>query len=147
VLRELNYLGELDPKQNWSKQMKNLLQEAIHKRKTLPWQEIDRKAILKKFQDLLYRTLDHLHKDIQNLQKGLIKHRKNVFNFLFDPQIPYDNNASERAIRPIKLKQKVSGCFRSDEGAMAYAVMHSIADTAKKNQQSKLVALRAIVNQ
>jgi transposase-like protein len=147
LLRELNYLSELDPKQTWSKQMKNLLQEAIHKRKTLPWERIDRKQILKKFSELLYQTLDHLHQEIQNLQKGLIKHRKNIFNFLFDPQIPYDNNASERAIRPIKLKQKVSGCFRSNQGAMAYAVIHSIADTAKKNQQSQLGALRAILNQ
>ncbi|GHT39629.1 hypothetical protein FACS189437_03530 [Bacteroidia bacterium] len=120
---------------------------AQHKRKTLPWKEIDRKAILKKFQDLLYQTLNHLHKEIQNLQKGLLKHRKHVFNFLFDPQIPYDNNASERAVRPIKVKQKVSGCFRSDQGAMAYAVIHSITDTAKKNKQSQFEALRAIVNQ
>jgi transposase len=147
LLRELNYLNELDPKQNWSKQMKNLLLEAIHKRKTMPWKEIDRTKILKKFLDLLLQTLDHLHKDIQNLQQGLLKHWTNVFNFLFDPQIPYDNNASERAVRPIKLKQKVSGCFRSEQGARAYAVIHSIADTAKKNQQPKLAALRAIVNQ
>jgi transposase len=142
LLRELTYLCELDPKHQWSKQMKKLLQEAIHKRKTLPWEKIDRKQILEKFNKLLYQTLDHLHKDIQNLQKGLIKHRDNVFNFLFDPQIPYDNNASERAIRPVKLKQKVSGCFRSQQGAMAYAVIHSIADTAKKNKQSQWLALR-----
>lgn len=61
------------------------------------------------------------------------------------PAIPSDNNASERGIREIKIKQKISGCFRSDKGANAFHAIHSIADTAWKNNQSPLDAILALV--
>ncbi|MGO5243422.1 IS66 family transposase [Hallella faecis] len=41
--------------------------------------------------------------------------------FLSDSNVPYDNNASERGVRKIKIKQKVSGCFRNDSGADDFA--------------------------
>jgi transposase-like protein len=144
LLRELTYLHELEPKAFWPEQMKKLLQEAIHKRKTREWHLIDRQAIIQKFEELLFCCTEHLNKAIGVLQKSLIKHRENVFRFLFNPKIPYDNNASERSVRPLKLKQKVSGGFRSEKGAVAYAVIHSIADTAKKNKQSPFLALKTI---
>ena len=46
--------------------------------------------------------------------------------------MPPDNNGSERAIRNIKVKQKISGQFRSDKGAFDFAVIRSIIDTAIK---------------
>lgn len=59
--------------------------------------------------------------------------------------MPYDNNASEREVR--KIKQKVSGCFRTDEGADDFAKLHSIAETAMKNGNSKFNAILAVVQQ
>ena len=141
LLRELNWLKELAPTQKWSEKMRTLLQESIHKRKTLPWKMIDREKLMRRFNDLLSEKVDHLHADIQKLQTSLIRHREHVLNFLFHDFLPYDNNASERSIRPVKVKQKVSGCFRTDKGAMAYAVLHSVTDTARKNDRSPWVEL------
>jgi transposase len=144
LLRELIYLDELEPEEPWPKEMMKLMREAIHTRKTVPWEKIDRAGILKRFEELLYRTIKSVNGEIENLKKSLIKHRDHVFRFLFNPQIPYDNNASERSIRPWKVKQKVSGAFRSFNGALTYAVIHSLADTARKNRQSPFVALKLI---
>ena len=141
LLRDLTWLSELAPAQKWSEKMKTLLQEAIHKRKTLPWKMIDREKLMRRFNDLLAEKVDHLHKDILTLQTSLVRHRENVLNFLFHDFLPSDNNASERSIRPVKVKQKVSGCFRTDEEAMAFAVLHSITDTARKNDRSSWTEL------
>ena len=144
ILRELIYLQELEPEEPWPKAMMKLVREAIHNRKTMQLEKIDRDSILEGFDRLIYRTLKCVNKEIGNLKKSLIKHRDNVFKFLFNPQISYDNNASERSIRPMKLKQKVSGSFRSFNGALTYAVIHSLADTVRKNKQSPFLALRLI---
>lgn len=146
LLRELTYLSELDTSQTWSLQMGKILREAIHKRKTEVWERIDRKSILERFANLLATATNHLHQKIIALHKSLIKHKENVFRFLFDPDIPYDNNASERAVRPLKVKQKVSGLFRSNLGAEAFCQLHSITETAKKNNQNPFSALIAVAN-
>ena len=57
------------------------------------------------------------------------------------------DNASERGVRKIKIKQKVSGCFRTDSGADDFAKLHSIAETAMKNGNSKFNAILAVVQQ
>ena len=145
ILRELNYLTELDKTQTWSSKLTELIRESIHKRKTEPWESIDRKSILQRFKDLLDFSTETFHKKIIALQKSLIKHRDNVFNFLSNPDIPYDNNASERAIRPLKVKQKVSGSFRNPEakGADVFCQIHTITQTAKKNDQNPFSAVLA----
>ncbi|MCL1936896.1 MAG: transposase, partial [Candidatus Azobacteroides sp.] len=51
-------------------------------------------------------------------------------------RVPPDNNASERAFRVFKVKLKVSGFFKSNAGAQRFALLHSIADTARKNKSS-----------
>lgn len=75
-----------------------------------------------------------------------------TFCFIFSFRIPLSlalskscDNASERGIRKIKVKQKVSGCFRTDDGADIFAKIHSIAETAKKNGNSKFEAILAIM--
>lgn len=65
---------------------------------------------------------------------------------MFDPGVPPDNNASERAIRNIKVKQKVSGEFRSDRGADIFAVFRSIVDTVLKRGGKPLPALTLALN-
>jgi len=147
LLRELTYLSELDKNQNWSVRLKELFQEAIHKRKTMDWESIPRENLFKRLDDLLLEPIYELHKDFGCLQRSLLKHRDSIFRFLSNPDIPYDNNASERAIRVFKIKYKVSGCFRSDKGADMYTQLLSIADTAKKNGKSRFQALNMIAKE
>ena len=52
---------------------------------------------------------------------------------------------AREAFEKIKVKQKVSGCFRTDDGADIFAKIHSIAETAKKNGISKFEAILAIM--
>jgi len=74
----------------------------------------------------------------------MIKYDDYLFAFLKNPEIPPDNNASERAVRNFKVKQKVSGFFKSDEDADSYAILRSIIDTAIKNVQNPFDTLQAI---
>ena len=62
------------------------------------------------------------------------------------PYVPPDNNASGRAIRNIKVKQKVSGQFKSTNGAFGFAVLRSVTDTVIKNNISVLNSLKIIAN-
>ena len=146
ILRELTYLTELDTSQTWSSQLAELIREAIHKRKTELWENIDRTSILDKFKNLLITCTDNLHQKIIALQKSLTKFKEYVFKFLFDPDVPYENNASERAVRNLKVKQKVSGMFKSETGADTYCQIHSITQTAKKNNQNPFSAILAVAN-
>jgi transposase len=146
ILRELTYLTELDTTQTWSSQLAELIREAIHKRKTELWENIDRSSILERFKNLLTTCTDNLHQKIIAIQKSLTKYKEYVFKFLFDPDVPYENNASERAVRNLKVKQKVSGMFKSETGADTYCQIHSITQTAKKNNQNSFSAILAVAN-
>ncbi|OQY00755.1 MAG: hypothetical protein B6I20_08320, partial [Bacteroidetes bacterium 4572_117] len=64
----------------------------------------------------------------------------------YHKDVPPDNNASERAVRNIKVKQKISGQFKSPEGTKRFAVIKSIIDTLTKNDLNVLEALNTFVN-
>jgi transposase len=133
ILRELNYFIEQNQNQ-WATKMKQLLQKAIKlKYQIRPDQYKEpieaRSMILEDFDLLLQQLLPDYIPKLRALQKRLIKHKHHMFNFLFYPDVPADNNASERAIRNIKVKQKVSGHFRSERGAEIYAILQSVSDT------------------
>lgn len=145
LLRNLEYLNDIDKKQTWAKEVQDLLREAIHLRSEKPSETLPAKRWLERLDELLKRNLDSLRKEFNELKRGIIKCRDYLFNFLENPAIPSDNNASERGIRKLKVKQKISGCFRSDTGADAFLAIHSIADTAWKNNQSPLDAILALV--
>lgn len=68
-----------------------------------------------------------------------------MFHFLKDPRVPSHNNASEEGIRILKVKQKPSGDFRSQTGAEDFMAIHSVTETAKKNDFSRLDAILALV--
>lgn len=144
LLRELQYLNELDAEQQWSRDVESLLQQAIHERNENPQAVIDKQPWLIKLDRLLTENLEHMAEQFGKLKNGLIKCRDYIFNFLENPAIPPDNNASERGIRKVKIKMKNSGTFRSDQGADAFLDLLSIIETTKKHNKSPYAAIRAL---
>jgi transposase len=80
----------------------------------------------------------------RNLLERLLLRQDQVLAFLDDLVIPFDNNQAERDLRGLKIQQKVSGCFRSDWGADAYATIRGYLATLRKQGQSLLAALNAL---
>jgi len=67
-----------------------------------------------------------------------------LFTFLHHESVPYDNNSSERAIRNMKVKMKVSGMFKTYQGAQNFAIIRSVIDTCTKNSKSIFNALSLV---
>jgi len=67
-----------------------------------------------------------------NLLLRLSTRKDDVLRFLTDPRVPFTNNLAEQAARMMKLRQKISGGFRSEQGARDFAVIRSLIATAKK---------------
>ena len=144
LLRELQYLSELNTGQKWSERVANLFRKAIHERNTHPTGIIDKTSWLDRLDSLLKQNISNLGKKFDALKKGLIKCRDYIFNFLEDPVIPSDNNGSERGIRKLKIKLKNSCTFRSDFGADAFLELHSVVETAKKHNNTPFNAIQAL---
>jgi transposase len=76
-----------------------------------------------------------------NLLLRLASRREDVLRFLADPNVPFTNNQAERDLRMMKVKQKISGSFRSLDGALDFAVIRSFISTAKKQGWNVIHAL------
>jgi transposase len=150
LLRELrNFEDALACK--WSSAMKQLLQDAIVLKKQMQPQDylgpID--PVIKLEQRLSQLLLtDHRtsHKKVQAFAKRLKKNRNSIFTFLHHPKVPPDNNGSERAVRTVKVKTKVSGSFRTKKGATRFAIIRSVIDTTIKNTNNVFEALTLLTN-
>lgn len=77
------------------------------------------------------------------LVNRLDRDRNETLRFMRDLSVPFDNNQAERDIRPVKVKQKITGGWRTVPGAMQALDLRSYIDTARKQQVSIIAALRA----
>lgn len=145
LLRNLNYLNELNKGQTWSPRMQELLRRAVHWRNENPGRPTSAKTWTESLDKLLNENIDKLGKPFRQMRNSLRKLKDHIFTFLENPDVPSHNNASEGGIRILKVKQKRSGGFRSDRGAEDFMAIHSVADTAKKNNFSRWDATQALV--
>lgn len=101
----------------------------------------------------LYQQLENFEADImkrikisdvaQNLLDRLLKHQQEVLAFMHNPLIPFDNNQAERDIRMTKVQQKISGTFRSKQGAMTFCRIRGLISTLNKGSFSVIEGIRA----
>ena len=81
-----------------------------------------------------------------SLIKRLQRRRDEILRFLTDRSVPFDNNGSERDLRMVKLQQKISGCFRTTDGARNFCRVRSYLSTARKQGHSLLCSLERAFN-
>jgi transposase len=155
-LRELKALVEIE-KEDWARRMQRLLRRACHATNLARERGVPLKPGLIALFERCYDTIlaDGLaFHDAQpalvrtagtgkrrgrpprrvghNLLLRLSTRKTDVLRFLTDPRVPFSNNLAERDGRMMKLRQKISGGFRSMEGAMEFAVIRSLLSTARK---------------
>ncbi|WP_406694574.1 transposase [Singulisphaera sp. Ch08] len=131
------------PGPNWLgfvKKLRRLLGDAIRlkKRDEVPAEEYaSRRTRLTVRLDELIATVWE-DKDAKRLIKRLRRHRDDLFTFLDEPDVPFDNNHAERAIRPAVMIRKNSFGNRSERGADTQAVLMSVYRTLQQRGHAPL---------
>jgi transposase len=162
-LRELQALVEIE-KEDWAQKMRHFLRRACHASNLAHEQGV---ALPPRFIALVERCYDAIlaegfafhqappalvstarkrlgrkpRRVGHNLLLRLQSRKPDVLRFLSDPAVPFTNNLAERDGRMIKLRQKISGGFRSDQGAEDFSVIRSVISTARKQGWDVLQAL------
>ena len=139
LIRDVTYLIELE-KHDFSSDFKDLLVNIFeHKRTILTNQKaykvgsIEAKELETKLNLALSIIIDPLkYPKTHTFQKSMLKNRNFILPCIYDLDIPPDNNGSERAIRNIKVKQKISGQFMS--GQSYFCIIRSVIDTLMKRE-------------
>ena len=162
-LRELKALVEIE-KEDWARKMQRLLRRACHATNRVRERGVPLKpglialierccdAILAEglafheAQPMLFRAKGSGRQPRRvghNLLLRLSVRKQDVLRFLHDPGVPFTNNLAERDGRMMKLRQKISGGFRSENGAADFSVIRSLLSTAKKQGWDMLQTLTA----
>lgn len=142
ISRELEALIENNSK--WAGKLKTVLLELLHN--SYHYNNTHKQEIISKYDNILKQGIKQEPKAQRigkrgreskskglNLIERLQKYKTSVLEYAFNPIIPFTNNQAERDLRHCKIKLKVSGCFRSFEGAQFYARIISGISTLRKN--------------
>lgn len=157
--RELKYFDEYI-KNSWSKELWNLAWSINQKRKDylekgitkFTDEEIDEfrvrydEIIEKGFRENKEVKSKYLRDKEKPVLKRLKKYKPNYINFIYDFELPFDDNLSERDLRPIKTKKKISGCHRSFEGFNDYCNLRTLISTCIKQKISYFRLFRNILD-
>jgi transposase len=81
-----------------------------------------------------------------NLHARLVEHKDEVLGFMNNLFLPFDNNLAERDVRMAKLKQKISGCFRTEDGGDIFSRLRSYISTVRKQGVNQFDALIDLFN-
>jgi len=152
-LREFKGIIDFE-KQQWAKDMTELLLEA----KTYS-EETEYPLPLDKVQEFEQRYQKIIEegyvanplKDYQKntdpvrLLNRLSKRQEEVLEFLYQVEVPFDNNLAERNVRMTKTKQKISGCFRTEKGAHCFAQIRGFISTCQKQGLNIIESIETIL--
>jgi hypothetical protein len=159
LLRELTFIVDANG-YAWAANIKRLLQETCHrvsKRKRRKLTRGEYKNLQKRYRNILTRGEKELppipprqngkrgriaKSDAHNLWERLKQHETAVLLFAKLPHVAFTNNRAERDLRMSKVKQKVSGCFRTRQYAEAYCRISSYLQTMANQGYNPLVALQ-----
>tara|TARA_R110002050_G_C8877049_1_gene508549 strand:+ start:86 stop:1432 length:1347 start_codon:yes stop_codon:yes gene_type:complete len=145
--RRLNYLNEKYNNATWGREFSKLLSSALElgkKERGTKIYNVERTKTVRKMEHLLKYPPDKKQKELYAFYKSMGREQQNLLTFLFIENVPPDNNGSERAVRNIKVKQKISGQFKIDKTAQNFAQIRSVIDTTIKNGLNVLDALNLI---
>lgn len=159
LLRELTFLHE-QYQQTWAEQMKALLLkakaavEAARQCGDVALDDALAKALLTEYCALVEAGFAAnpppqtrpgkrrvAESPARKLLKRLDRDRQAVLHFLRNFAVPFDNNLAERDLRMMKVRQKISGCFRTLHGAVRFCTLRSYLSTARKHGLSMFSAL------
>jgi transposase len=137
-IRNLQGLMDKRPRLAWASEMQTLFRKALrlgNRRESMTDKGYQRQVtiIQKQLRQLLKRRFSGFGR---NLLDRYRKYRDSLFVFLHRNDVPADNNACERALRPSVIHRKVMGSFRSAWGPQTYAALATVLSTAKRNGES-----------
>lgn len=159
LLRDLRAVCDADPLgQLWAQAMADTLLEAnqaAHQARAAGADQLD-PVVLKQIRNHYLgalakgRTDNHGHRSTlaaqaRRLIRRFTRYEDMILRFAVDLTVPFTNNCAERAVRPVKVQQRTSGgCWRTLQGLIDFALVHSYLDTATKWGIDKLQALRQL---
>jgi len=156
LLRDLKYVHE-EMHKSWAKEMSDLLLFAKDKKDKGVITDLNYYCIEREFRRIISDALDEekpsksnelkkpgkkAKSKSENLLNVFINRKDDIFRFIYNPLVPFDNNLSERDLRMIKLKQKISGCFRKKESAEVFCRIRSYISSCRKQGYSVYHSLK-----